>query len=59
MSKKANGGEPMKDQPAKDEASPPILSEKLITQLQSAVRAARQRRFSNNEPSHIADHLKS
>jgi hypothetical protein len=50
MLRKVKGGEPMKDQPTKVEATPPLLSEKLIAQLQSAVGAAQKRRSSNQEP---------
>jgi hypothetical protein len=47
MSKKANGGEPKRDRPMTGEASPPHLSEKLIAQLQGAVRTAQRKRIPN------------
>jgi hypothetical protein len=45
MAKRANGSEPQKDRREIGEASPPLLSEKLIAQLQGAVNAARSRRM--------------
>ena len=43
MSKRANGGEPKRGRLTNGEAAPPLLSEKLIAQLQSAVGAAASR----------------
>jgi hypothetical protein len=45
MANRANRSEPRKDRPETEEASPPLLSDKLIAQLQSAVSAARSRRM--------------
>jgi hypothetical protein len=49
MAKTANGSEPKKHRPTTTEASPPLLSEKLIAQLQNAVCAARSKRISNRD----------
>ncbi len=45
MSKRTNEG--TKDRPTTEEAAPPLLSEKLIAQLQGAVSDARRRRKSD------------
>jgi hypothetical protein len=47
MSKLADGGEPKKVRPTAEESSPPLLSEKLIAQLQGAVSAAQRKRMSD------------
>ncbi len=49
MAKRANGGGPKKDRPTTTEASPPLLSEKLIAQFQNAVAAARSKRISDRD----------
>jgi hypothetical protein len=49
MTKKASGSEPKKDRPTTTEASPPLLSEKLIAQLQNAVCAARSKRIVDHD----------
>jgi hypothetical protein len=46
MSKRASDGRSQKDRPTTEEAAPPLLSEKLIAQLQGAVSAAQRRRKS-------------
>jgi hypothetical protein len=45
MPKRENGYEPKKDRPMPREAAPPLLSDKLIAQLQDAVSAAQRRRM--------------
>ena len=45
MANRANRREPKKDRAETGEASPPLLSDKLIAQLQSAVNAARSKRM--------------
>jgi len=50
MSKRVNDGEPKKDWPKSEEASPPLLGEKLIAQLQNAVRAAQRGRVPDSHP---------
>ena len=45
MSKRANGGKPKTDGPITGEKAPPLLSEKLIAQMQSAVSAAQRKRM--------------
>jgi hypothetical protein len=48
MSKRASEGRPEKDRPTTEEAAaPPLLSEKLIAQLQGVVVAAQRRRKSD------------
>jgi hypothetical protein len=47
MAKRAKGSEPKKDRPTATEASPPLLSERLIAQLQNAVGAARSKRIAD------------
>ena len=47
MTKRTYDGRSQKDCPATEEAAPPLLSEKLIAQLQGAVSAARRRRKSD------------
>ena len=44
MSKRTYDGTSRKDRPPTEEAAPPLLSEKLIAQLQGAVSAAQRRR---------------
>ena len=44
MAKKSPDGRPRKDPPTTEEATPPLLSKKLIAQLQGAVRAAQRKR---------------
>lgn len=52
MSKRASDGSGQKDRSMTEEAAPPLLSEKLVAQLQGAVRAAQRRRKSDpNDPS--------
>jgi hypothetical protein len=48
MAKTANGSKPKKDRPT-TEASPPLLSEKLIAQFQNAVCAARRKQISDRD----------
>jgi hypothetical protein len=56
MSKRANGGKPRTERP--EESQPPLLSEKLIAQLQDAVNAAQRKRMPDiNDAS--ADHLQT
>ena len=45
MSKRANGGKPKIDGSKVREKAPPLLSEKLIAQMQSAVSAAQRKRM--------------
>jgi hypothetical protein len=45
MPKRTNGGSPKKDPPIIDGPTPPLLSEKLIAQLQGAVRAAQRKQM--------------
>jgi hypothetical protein len=45
MANRANRREPKKDRPEIEEASPPLLSEELIAELQGAVSAARSKRM--------------
>lgn len=45
MAKKSPDGRPRKDPPTTEEATPPLLSKKLIAQLQGAVRAAQRKRM--------------
>ena len=51
MSKRENGCEPKKHRPMPGEAAPPLLSDKLIAQLQNAVGAARRKRMSDRNDS--------
>jgi hypothetical protein len=44
MTKRANGREPQKTCPTTEESAPPLLSEKLVAQLQGAVSAAQRKR---------------
>jgi len=46
MSKRAGNGSRKKGQPVTEEASPPLLSEQLIAQLQAVVSAAQRKRLS-------------
>lgn len=51
MSKSANGGEPQQDGSMTGGPSPPLLSEKIIAQLQNAVSAAQRKRMPDpNDP---------
>jgi hypothetical protein len=51
MSKRENGCERKKGRPMPREAAPPLLSDKLIAQLQHAVSAAQRKRMPDrNEP---------
>jgi hypothetical protein len=45
MSKKSNAGRPVNGDALKAFGTPPLLSEKLIAQLQGAVNAAQRRRL--------------
>jgi hypothetical protein len=45
MANRENRSEPKKGRPETGEASPPLLSEELIAQLQAAVSAARNKRM--------------
>jgi hypothetical protein len=45
MLKRENGCKPNKDRPMPGEAAPPLLSDKLIAQLQNAVSAAQRKRI--------------
>jgi hypothetical protein len=45
MSKRANGGNPKSGEAMTREKAPPLLSEKLIAQMQSAVSAAQRKRL--------------
>jgi len=45
MSKRDSDGSPHNDPPMTEEPTPPLLSEKLIAQLQGAVSAARRKRM--------------
>ena len=47
MSKRVSDSRPLKDRPMTEEGPPPLLSDKLITQLQAAVSAAQRRRKSD------------
>src|SRR5450631_3801258 len=49
MAKKANDEEPGNALPTKAERTPPLLSEKMIAKLQSAVNAARSNRISQRK----------
>jgi hypothetical protein len=51
MSKRENDGEPKKSRPMPGEAAPPLLSDKLIAQLQHAVSAARRKRIPDRNDS--------
>jgi hypothetical protein len=51
MSKRENGGEPKKDRPMSGDAAPPLLSDKLIEQLQNAVSAAQRKRLPDRSDS--------
>jgi hypothetical protein len=51
MSKRENGCDPKKDRPMPGEAAPPLLSDKLIAQLQNAVSAAQRKRMSDRNDS--------
>jgi hypothetical protein len=45
MANKTNGGEPKHPRVHPGESTPPLLSEKLIAQLQGAVAAAQRKRM--------------
>jgi hypothetical protein len=45
MSKRVSDDRPKKDRPMTEEATPPLLSEKLIAQLQGAVDAAQRKQL--------------
>ncbi len=47
MPKISPDGKPRKDRPTTEEATPPLLSKKLIAQLQGAVRAAQRKRMAD------------
>ena len=51
MSKRENGREPRKGRPMPGETAPPLLSDKLIAQLQNAVGAAQRKRMSDRNDS--------
>ena len=51
MLKRENGCEPKKDRPIPGEAAPPLLSDKLIAQLQNAVSAAQRKRMTERNDS--------
>jgi len=51
MSKRENDCEPKKAGPMPGEAAPPLLSDKLIAQLQNAVSAAQRKRMSDRNDS--------
>jgi len=59
MSNRASDGRPKKDLPMTEEATPPLLSEKLIAQLQGAVGAAQRKRMPDPNNEHLrADQVK-
>ena len=45
MPKKTTDGAGLNDRPNADESAPPLLSDKLISQLQQAVEAAQRKRM--------------
>jgi hypothetical protein len=47
MSKRAKDPESKRNRPTTEESAPPLLSEKLIAQLQGAVRTAQRKRMSD------------
>jgi hypothetical protein len=49
MSKRTTGSEPKKYPPTSEDASPPLLSEKLIAQLQKTVSAAQRKRIADRD----------
>jgi hypothetical protein len=49
MAKTEKGNDPKKDRATTTEVSPPLLSEKLIAQLQNAVGAARSKRIADRD----------
>jgi len=51
MSKRENAYGPKKDRPMPGEAAPPLLSDKLIAQLQNAVSAAQRKRMPDRNDS--------
>lgn len=51
MSKRENGCEPKKNRPMPKQAAPPLLSDKLIAQLQNAVSAAQRKRMPDRNDS--------
>jgi hypothetical protein len=51
MSKRENAGEPKKDRPMPGQAAPPLLSDKLIAQLQNAVSAAQRKHMPDRDDS--------
>jgi hypothetical protein len=53
MSKRTSCSEPKKYPPTSEDASPPLLSEKFIAQLQKAVSAAQRKRIS--DPNNVSD----
>jgi hypothetical protein len=53
MSKRENGCEPKKVRPMPGEAAPPLLSDKLIAQLQNAVSAAQRKRIPDRNDSTV------